>query len=203
MKCFRYAVFTMNSAMNRSFHWYAYQSNSASTCWEKWKHVDGQNFEFQWKLKRLRNIYSKQEKNRRKEELGRFGCVGIASFIHKAAKLPKIGLRWSQAAATRLRTRNGASRTKQGKLINYLSFFALFRSKQSRMLGKKKSTGKSEGEMRRCCIRWNSFSSSFRRFSSFPSFIMQAHQPARRAAGGWQCAIKYLVPGHTGAYMRN
>ena len=32
MTCFCYAVFTMNSAMNRSFHWYAYQSNSASTC---------------------------------------------------------------------------------------------------------------------------------------------------------------------------
>ena len=29
-------------------------------------------------------------------ELGRFGCVGIASFIRKAAKLPEIGLRWSQ-----------------------------------------------------------------------------------------------------------
>ena len=53
MTCFRYAVFTMNSATNGSFHWYAHQSNSASTCWEKWKHVDGQNFEFQWKLKGL------------------------------------------------------------------------------------------------------------------------------------------------------
>ena len=43
----------MNSTMNRSFHWYVYQSNNASTCWEKWDHVDGQNFEFQWKLKGL------------------------------------------------------------------------------------------------------------------------------------------------------
>ena len=34
-----------------------------------------------------------RRRNRRKEELGRFGCVGIASFIRKAAKLPKIGLR--------------------------------------------------------------------------------------------------------------
>ena len=33
--------------------------------------------------------------------------------------------------------------------------------------------------MCRCRIRWNSFSSSFRRrLSSFPSFFMQAHQPA-------------------------
>ena len=44
----------MNSPMNRSFHWYAYQSNSISTCWENRKHVDGQNFELQWKLKGLR-----------------------------------------------------------------------------------------------------------------------------------------------------
>ena len=33
--------------------WYAYQSNSTSTCWENWKHVDGQDFEFQGKLKGL------------------------------------------------------------------------------------------------------------------------------------------------------
>ena len=146
--------------------------------------MDRQKFEFQWKLKGLRNIYSKQEKKiegkKSLEDLA--ASVSPASFI----RLPNSQRLVSddrKAAATRLRTRNGASRTKQGKLINYLSFFALFRSKQSRMLGKKKSTGKSEGEMRRCCIRWNSFSSSFRRFSSFPSFIMQAHQPAGRAAG--------------------
>ena len=35
MTCFRYAVFTMNCAMNRSFHWYVYQSNIAPVLAEK------------------------------------------------------------------------------------------------------------------------------------------------------------------------
>ena len=30
------------------------KSNSASSCWEKWKHEEGQNFEFRWHLKGLK-----------------------------------------------------------------------------------------------------------------------------------------------------
>ena len=56
MACFCYAVFTIRSAMKRPFHWHAYESNNASTCWEKWKQVDGQNFEFWWHLKWLNHI---------------------------------------------------------------------------------------------------------------------------------------------------
>ena len=51
MACFCYAVFMTSSAMKKSFHWYACESNSASNCWETWKQVKGQNFEFLWHLK--------------------------------------------------------------------------------------------------------------------------------------------------------
>ena len=79
-------------------------------------------------------ILGSKEKKRREEELGRFGCVGIASRSQGA--LPNFQRLVSDDRKTQtIRTGNSGRHTKEGDLSTELSFF---RRKQSRMLGKKK-----------------------------------------------------------------
>ena len=69
----------------------------------------------------LRNI-RKQTTKRREEELGRFGCVGIAS--HSQGTLPNFQRMVSDDRKTpAIRTGNSARHTKEGKLSGLLSFF--------------------------------------------------------------------------------
>ena len=80
---------------------------------------------------------SNKAKEKREEELGRFGCVGIAaSFARRAAKIPKSGFRWLCRQNSNYSNRKQCS-TYKGEKNEWLALS--FRRKQSRMLGRKES----------------------------------------------------------------
>ena len=105
-----------------------------------------------------------EEAEEEEEEIeGKKSLEDLAASVSPAsfARLPNSQRLVSddrKAAATRIRIGNSAQHTKQGQLSGFLSqaFFAVFRSFSKKAIsnvGKNKSTGKSEGEMRRCGIR--------------------------------------------------
>ena len=70
----------------------------------------------------LRNIRKQAKKKKREEELGRFGCVGIAS--HSQGALPNFQRLVSDDRKPQtIRTGNSGRHTKEGKLSSWLSFF--------------------------------------------------------------------------------
>ena len=88
-------------------------------------------------------IRTQAEKKGREAELGRLGCIGIAS--HSPGTLPNIQRMVSDDRKTpTIRTGNSARHTRKE---NRVAIALFFRRKQSRMLGKKES--KSDGELRR------------------------------------------------------